>query len=82
MHGINFMLDPENSVTDLIFHGYNTGIVGVQDLVPADLQYGEMIFFDDEQVATMDAQVVNDSARPSGGDLQPGQGRGRVIIGR
>ncbi|MET0148056.1 MAG: hypothetical protein ABW310_02795 [Acidimicrobiales bacterium] len=55
------MLDPENSVTDLIFHGYNTGIVGVQDLVPADLQYGEMIFFDDEQVATMDAQVVNDS---------------------
>ena len=58
---LNFMLDPENSVTDLIFHGYNTGIVGVQDLVPADLQYGEMIFFDDEQVATMDAQVVNDS---------------------
>ena len=28
---INFILDPENSVKDLEFHGYNTGIKGIED---------------------------------------------------
>ena len=26
---INFILDPENSITDLEFHGYNTGLKGI-----------------------------------------------------
>ena len=33
---INFILDPANSVTDLEFHGYNTGIKGSRTLLPAD----------------------------------------------
>ena len=45
---INFILEPENSVKDLEFHGYNTGIKGIAvDLLPKDLKYPEMIFFDD-----------------------------------
>ena len=56
---INFILDAANSVKDLEFHGYNTGIKGVLDLVPKDLKYPEMIFFDDAQVKTMDAGAIN-----------------------
>ena len=56
---MNFILDPVNSVKDLEFHGYNTGIKGVRDLVPKDLKYPEMIFFDDAQVKTMNAGAVN-----------------------
>jgi spermidine/putrescine transport system substrate-binding protein len=56
---INFILDKENSITDLEFHGYNTGMTGIESLLPADLAYPEMIFFTAEQVATMDAGAVN-----------------------
>ena len=28
---INFILDPENSLKDLEFHGYNTGVTGVKE---------------------------------------------------
>ncbi len=56
---MDFILDPVNSVKDLEFHGYNTGIKGLRDLVPKDLKYPEMIFFDDAQVKTMDAGAVN-----------------------
>ncbi len=56
---MNFILDPKNSVTDLEYHGYNTGIKGVLDLVPKDLKYPEMIFFTDAQVKTMDAGAIN-----------------------
>jgi spermidine/putrescine transport system substrate-binding protein len=56
---INFILTPENSVKDLEFHGYNTGIRGVRDIVPADLKYPEMIFFDAAQVATFKPGAVN-----------------------
>ena len=56
---INFILEPANSVKDLEFHGYNTGIKGLTSLVPKDLKYPEMIFFDDAQVKTMDAGAVN-----------------------
>jgi spermidine/putrescine transport system substrate-binding protein len=55
---INFILDPANSVTDLQFHGYNTGINGVEALV-GDLPFKEMVFFTPEQVATMKAGAVN-----------------------
>jgi spermidine/putrescine transport system substrate-binding protein len=56
---INFILDPANSVTDLLFHGYNTGIKDVRKLVPADAKYQDMIFFDDAQVAKMSTGAVN-----------------------
>jgi len=55
---INFILDPANSVTDLNFHGYNTGIKGV-DALAADIDFKDMVFFTDEQVATMKSGDVN-----------------------
>ncbi len=56
---INFILDKENSITDLQFHGYNTGLVGIDALLPADLQYKEMIFFTPEEVGRMKSGAVN-----------------------
>jgi spermidine/putrescine transport system substrate-binding protein len=57
---INFILDPVVSLKDMEFHGYNTGIKGVQDAAEsADLPYLDLIFFDEAQVATMEAGAVN-----------------------
>jgi spermidine/putrescine transport system substrate-binding protein len=56
---INFIMDPGNSVTDVLWHGYNTGITGLQELMPADTQYADMIFFTDEEVARMKGGAVN-----------------------
>jgi spermidine/putrescine transport system substrate-binding protein len=57
---INFILDPENSLQDLNFHGYNTGITGVKEAAAAaDTPYMDMIFFTDDQLATMHAQEIN-----------------------
>lgn len=56
---INFILEPENSIKDLQFHGYNTGIKGVLELTPPDTEYKEMIFFTDAEVDTMEAGAVN-----------------------
>ena len=55
---INFILDPKNSITDLEFHGYNTGIKGVEELA-GDVSFKDMIFFTEEQVATFKAGAVN-----------------------
>ncbi|HET6791989.1 MAG TPA: spermidine/putrescine ABC transporter substrate-binding protein [Actinomycetota bacterium] len=59
---INFICDPEVSLKDLAYHGYNTGIVGVQEEAEAaGLEFLDMIFFSDEQVATMDPGAVNEA---------------------
>ncbi len=59
---INFVLDPEISTLDLAFHGYNTGIKGVQEKAEAaDLTYLDLVFFDEAQVATMEAGAVNEA---------------------
>ncbi len=58
---IDFMLDPANSIIDLEFHGYNTALRDIEGLLPADLQFKDMIFFTPEQVATMDAGAVNEA---------------------
>jgi spermidine/putrescine transport system substrate-binding protein len=59
---INFICDPEVSLKDLAYHGYNTGIVGVQEEAEAaGLEYLDMVFFSDEDVATMDAGAVNEA---------------------
>jgi spermidine/putrescine transport system substrate-binding protein len=60
---INFILDPANSLQDLQFHGYNTGVKGIKEMVPADTKYQDMIFFTDDQVSKMSAGAVN-SATP------------------
>jgi len=57
---INFILDPEISLKDLEFHGYNTGINGVQDAAEAaGLTFLDLVFFDEAQVATFEAGAVN-----------------------
>lgn len=57
---INFVLDPEISLKDLEFHGYNTGINGVQDAAEAaGLTFLDLVFFDEAQVATFEAGAVN-----------------------
>jgi spermidine/putrescine transport system substrate-binding protein len=58
---INFILDPKNSATDLEFHGYHTGLKGIEDLVPKDLDFKDMVFFTPEQVATMKSGAVNEA---------------------
>jgi spermidine/putrescine transport system substrate-binding protein len=58
---IDFMLDPQNSITDLEFHGYNTALKDIESLLPPDLQYKELIFFSPDQVATMEAGAVNEA---------------------
>ena len=55
---INFILDPANSVKDLEFHGYNTGLKGVEQLAK-DVAFKDMIFFPDAQVKTMKSQQIN-----------------------
>ena len=50
------------SLKDLAFHGYNTGIVGVQEEAEAaGLGFLDLVFFDDAQVETMDAGAVNEA---------------------
>lgn len=59
---INWLLTPEISIQDLNYHGYHSGIKDIDtllaELVP-DLVDGDMIFFTDEQVATMQTGAVN-----------------------
>ena len=56
---MNFILDPTNSIRDLEFHGYNTGLKDIDSLLPADLQYKEMIFFTPDEVSRMKSGAVN-----------------------
>jgi spermidine/putrescine transport system substrate-binding protein len=57
---INHILDPEISLRDLEYHGYNTGIKGVQDAAEAaGLPFLDLVFFDEAQVATFRPGAVN-----------------------
>jgi spermidine/putrescine transport system substrate-binding protein len=58
---IDWILIPEVSIKDLDFHGYNSGIKNMSQLLKElkpDLKYGDIIFFADEQVKTMRTQVI------------------------
>ena len=58
---INWDLIPEVSIKDLSYHGYHTGMKNMSTLiseVAPDLTRGEMIFFGDDQVSTMQTQVI------------------------
>ena len=59
---INWLLTPEISIRDLVFHGYHSGMKNIDKLIAElapDLTRAEMIFFTDEQVATMQTGAVN-----------------------
>ena len=59
---IDFILQPEISLKDLEFHGYNTGISGVKEAAEAaDFPFLDMVFFDDAQVATFEPGAVNNA---------------------
>jgi spermidine/putrescine transport system substrate-binding protein len=59
---INYICDPAVSLKDLAYHGYNTGIVGVQEEAEAaGLEFLDLVFFSEEDVATMDAGAVNEA---------------------
>jgi len=61
---INWELIPEISIKDLQYHGYNTGLKNMDTLVAElapDLELGDMIFFNAEQVATFQTQDITPS---------------------
>ena len=65
---INYILDPDVSLKDLAYHGYNTGIAGVQEKAEQEFADGneafgflDLVFFSDEQVETMDPGAVNEA---------------------
>jgi spermidine/putrescine transport system substrate-binding protein len=61
---INWILIPENSITDLQHHGFHTGMKEMEKLISElapDLEKGDMVFFGPEEVKTMRTQVLNSS---------------------
>jgi spermidine/putrescine transport system substrate-binding protein len=61
---INWILIPENSITDLQHHGFHTGMKEMETLISElapDLEKGDMIFFKADEVKTMHTQVLNSS---------------------
>ncbi len=61
---INWDLVPEISVQDLSYHGYHTGMKNMSELISElapQLPFPEIIFFGDDQVKTMQTQVINTS---------------------
>jgi spermidine/putrescine transport system substrate-binding protein len=59
---INFILDPRNSATDLAFHGYDTGVTGVRDLLAPDTKFLDMVFLAPATLATLVPGMVNSAA--------------------
>jgi spermidine/putrescine transport system substrate-binding protein len=48
---INYILDPEVSAREVDFHGFNTGVRGIEDFVPRDSAARDMIFFTEEELS-------------------------------
>jgi spermidine/putrescine transport system substrate-binding protein len=55
---LNNILDPKVSAAEIDYHGYNTGVPATREHLPADLDYRELIYFTDAQIATMVAGSV------------------------
>jgi spermidine/putrescine transport system substrate-binding protein len=61
---INWALIPEVSLKDLLYIGFNTGMKNMEQLIAdlaPDLEYGDMIFFKEEELKTMHTQILNTS---------------------
>jgi spermidine/putrescine transport system substrate-binding protein len=59
---INWLLTPEISIKDLLYHGYHSGMKDIDKLMAElapDAPKPEMIFFSDEQVKSMQTGEVN-----------------------
>jgi len=58
---IEFMLQPEVSAREVQFHGYNTGVTGVEAFLPADMPARHAVFFTAEEVARLVPGAVNEA---------------------
>ena len=56
---MNFILDPVNSAKDVAFHGYNTGLVGIEKLVPKTVTLQDMIWITADQQKQLETGAVN-----------------------
>jgi spermidine/putrescine transport system substrate-binding protein len=59
---INWLLTPEISIKDLLYHGYHSGMKNIDKLMAElapDAPRVDMIFFPEDQVATMRTGAVN-----------------------
>ena len=81
---IDWILIPEVSIKDLDYHGYNSGMKNMDQLLnelKPDLKYGDMIFFNDAQVKTMRTQEDQHGRRTAWSTSttrsQQGEGEGR-----
>jgi len=60
---IDFILDPANSAKDIQFHGYNTGVLGSREALPADTPFLDMVYFTPEEVSRMRAGSLDNQDR-------------------
>jgi spermidine/putrescine transport system substrate-binding protein len=61
---INYVLDTKNSLREVEFMGYNSGIKNIEPLaVAAKTEYLDMIFYTPAQVATMKTGVINEATQ-------------------
>ena len=73
---INYILDPANSLPrSSQFHGYNTGVKGIEEPRTADTQFLDMIFFTTPSRRHDAGAGDQRGAGPPGRDLQQGEGR-------
>jgi len=60
---INFVLTPENQLTNIDYIGYHTGATGIEDAArDAGLDMLDFVFFTPEQLATMHEGEVNEAS--------------------
>ena len=75
---INYILEPAVSAKEIAFHGYNTAVLGSRELLPADTQFLDMVYFTDEEV---EPDARRRARQPGCGrrHLQQGEGHSRSV---
>ncbi len=58
---LDFILRPEISAREIEFHGYNTGVVGVEEYLPPDLPARDLVFFTEEEMSRLVPGAVNEA---------------------
>jgi spermidine/putrescine transport system substrate-binding protein len=59
---INYLLEPDVSLKELEYIGYNTGVKGIEPMArEAGVERLDIVFFTEEQVATMESGELNDA---------------------
>ena len=59
---IDYVLQPETSLSELAYHGYHTGVKDIQPAAEeAGLERLDLVFFDEAQLGRMVAMVPNDA---------------------